>query len=292
MNIKPPPLPEGGTIGIIAPSSPAKRNLLKKGIEYLQSKGYKIKISKYLTRGKYNMAGPDDSTRAKIFEEFMLDDDTDCIICARGGYGALRIVDKINYDKLKNAKPKPLVGYSDITALQLALLRKLKWISFSGPMVATDLSMNIDSYTENWFWNMLTGDKLLVEVRNPENMKLNVINHGEAEGIILPVCLSVFISFLNTEYCPSLDNSILILEDINEKGYKLDRLFQTLKHNKIFNKTRGNYFRSIQQLLFKKNHKIGRNNKRSHTLSRISDNIKPCIRSYKEKNYFTGGYES
>lgn len=239
MNIKPPLLPRGGTIGIIAPSSPAKRKPLRKGIEYLLSRGYRVRTSPYLTRGRYYLAGSDDLTRVKYLEEFLLDDGIDCVICARGGYGALRIVDKINYDKLRKAKPKAFVGYSDITVIQLAFLRMLNWITYSGPMVASDMGDDFDAYSEKWFWKVLDGDSYPLELENPEGMELKVLKHGRAEGVLIPACLSLMTSLLGTEYMPSLEGTILVIEDIDEKSYRLDRLFQILKLHGIYDKING-----------------------------------------------------
>jgi len=216
MNIKPPLLPRGGTIGIIAPSSPAKRKPLRKGIEYLLSRGYRVRTSPYLTRGRYYLAGSDD-----------------------GGYGALRIVDKINYDKLRKAKPKAFVGYSDITVIQLAFLRMLNWITYSGPMVTSDMGDDFDAYSEKWFWKVLDGDSYPLELENPEGMELKVLKHGRAEGVLIPACLSLMTSLLGTEYMPSLEGTILVIEDIDEKSYRLDRLFQILKLHGVYDKING-----------------------------------------------------
>lgn len=239
MNIKPPLLPGGGTIGIIAPSSPAKRKALERGKEYLLSRGYRIKTSPYLTRGKHYLAGPDDITRVKYLEEFLLDNEVDCIICARGGYGALRIVDKIDYGRLRKASPKAFVGYSDITVIQLAFLKKLGWITYSGPMVASDMGADFDPYSEKWLWKVLSEDPYPLVLENPEGVELKVMKHGEAEGVLIPVCFSLMTSLLGTEYMPSLKGAILVIEDIDEKSYRLDKLFQILKLHGVYDKIGG-----------------------------------------------------
>ncbi len=234
----PKPLAPGATIGIIAPSSAAKRKQTKLGIEYLKKKGYKIVTGTYLTKGKFYIAGNDEIRLANI-EKFLLDPAIDAVFCVRGGYGLLRILDQINYEKLKNIPPKILIGYSDITAIQMALLRKLGWVTYSGPMVASEFGNNFSHFSEKWMWNVLNKHNTNLELINPENDPIEIYREGKAEGNLIGGCFSLITPLLNTEYIPTLKGNVLIIEDVGEPVYRVDKLFQTLKLHNVFEKISG-----------------------------------------------------
>lgn len=231
-------LVEGSTIGVIAPASAAKRKFVKQGVEYLKEKGYKVKIAPNLSRGKFYLAG-DDNLRIKLLEEFFLNPEVDGIICVRGGYGTLRILCKISFEKLSSVPPKVFVGYSDITALQLAMLKKLGWITYSGPMVASEMGQNISEFSEEWLWKMISEVPYPIELVNPEDQPLDIFKHGTGEGKLIGGCLSLITPLLGTEYMPSLENAILVIEDIDEKTYRLDKHFQLLELHGVFDKISG-----------------------------------------------------
>ncbi len=231
-------LEPGSTIGVIAPASAAKRKPTKLGLEYLEKQGYTLKTSTHLTKGTKYLAA-DDNVRIKFLEDFLLDPEVDAIICVRGGYGMLRIIDKLDYDKISAVEPKILVGYSDITALQMSLLQKCGWVTYSGPMVASEMGNNFSQFSENWLWKVLTKSNEKLNFQNPENDEIKIINPGQAEGNLIGGCLSLVTPLLNTEYMPPLDGNILFLEDVGEPGYKVDKMLQTLKLHKVFDKISG-----------------------------------------------------
>ena len=263
-NKYPKTLKAGDTIGIIAPASAAKRKQTKLGIQYLEKRGYKIKTSKYLTKGKFYIAG-DDSNRLKNLEKFLLDPKIDAIFCVRGGYGLLRILDKIDYNKLKSIPPKIIIGYSDITALQMALLKKLNWVTYSGPMVASELGNNISHFSEKWMWDVLIKHNKSLELINPENDNISIYRHGTAQGNLIGGCLSLMTPILNTQYMPSLKDNILIIEDIGEPVYRIDKLFQTLKLHNVFDDISGLIVGKLTDCFPK-------NSKKAFTLEDILDN--------------------
>lgn len=234
----PPALKPGSTIGVIAPASAAKRKQTKLGIEYLKAKGYNVETSKHLNKSLKYLAA-DDDTRLKHLEDFMMNPEIDAIVCVRGGYGLLRIIDKINYDKLLTVQPKIFVGYSDLTALQLSLLKKCNWVTYSGPMVASEMGNEFSQFSENWLWKVLTLSTGELNFKNPENEKIKIINPGKAEGKLIGGCLSLISSLLDTEYMPSLKGNILFLEDVGEPSYKIDKMLQELKLHGVFNQISG-----------------------------------------------------
>jgi len=231
----PKPLHKGATIGVIAPASAAHRKQANEGIAYLKNRGYRVKTAPNLTRGKHYLAG-NDELRLRWLEKIILDPEVDAVICVRGGYGLLRIIDKIDYRRLASIPPKIIVGYSDITALQMTLLSKLGWVSYSGPMVASDMSGQFDSYSEEWLWKMITGLPYPLILRNPEGEEMNVYRHGTADGTLIGGCLSLITPLLGTEYMPNLEGAVLIVEDIGEKTYHLDKQLHLLRIHGVFDK--------------------------------------------------------
>ena len=132
--LKPKALFAGATIGIVAPSSWAKDARLRRGFKWLATAGFSVKL--FLSpKQKYGYLSGPDGVRARLFNQAFADSQVDAVICARGGYGALRMLDKINFDLIRR-QPKIFVGFSDITAIHLALYQKAGLCSFHGPMAA------------------------------------------------------------------------------------------------------------------------------------------------------------
>ena len=148
--IKPKNLKIGDTIAIIAPSGEVNIEKINSAVKYFESKGYNVKLGNNLTKCKNYLAGSD-TERAEDLNNAFLDEEVNAIICARGGYGAIRLLDKINYDVIKN-NPKIFCGYSDITALSAIILKNTGLINFSGPMAQSDFSNDINTFTENKFF--------------------------------------------------------------------------------------------------------------------------------------------
>ncbi|MFN3695717.1 MAG: LD-carboxypeptidase, partial [Ignavibacterium sp.] len=108
-----------------------------------------------------------------------------------------------------------------------------------GPMPAVDFVNNISSYTEEWFWKIVTSNKKIGKVKYPENAKMPFINKGIANARILGGNLAVFNALLGTEYFPDMKDKILLLEDIDEKPYKIDRMLNQLRLAKVFKGLKG-----------------------------------------------------
>ena len=146
---------------------------------------------------------------------------------------------KINYGLIKR-NPKIFVGYSDITALQMAFLKKTGLVTFAGPMVAVDFaSDNVDSFTEENFWKIITSSKKIGKINNPNNEKFYTLSKGRGEGSLIGGNLALLISLMGTDYQPNFSNSVLLLEDIGEDPYRIDRMFYQLKYAKVFSKIKG-----------------------------------------------------
>ena len=236
--IKPSKLKKGDVIGLISPaSSPNDENLIARGIKYLEGMGYQTLLGNNVGKIRGYLAGTDEE-RVKDIHQMFSDKKVKAIICLRGGYGAFRLLDKIDYKIIRN-NPKIFIGFSEITALQMAFLRKANLITFAGPMVLPNFSKEVSTYTEENFWRMMTSNKKPGRIKISKINRLSLISPNEVSGIIVGGNLAVFTSLLGTGYLPDLKNKILFLEDISEPPYKIDRMFNQLKLNKVFKNVKG-----------------------------------------------------
>jgi len=236
--IKPEKLEKGDVIGIISPAStPNDISKIEKGVRYFENLGYRVEIGKNVGKKHGYLAGTDEERLSDLHEMFK-NKAVKAIISLRGGYGSGRLLDKINYSTIKR-NPKILVGYSDITALQMSIFKKTKLVTFAGPMVATDFAGSINKYTEENFWKILTSSKKIGKMFNPREENFYILNKGRAEGHILGGNLAVLLSLWGTQYMPDLKNSILLIEDIGEEPYRIDRLLNQLRLSNSLKNVKG-----------------------------------------------------
>ncbi len=225
----------GDTIGIIAPSGPLKEGSveqIKKGIEEY---GYRVKIGKscYLQYKEY-LAG-DDKTRADDIEKMFKDKDVDAIMCLRGGYGASRLLDKIDY-RVIFENPKIFIGFSDITALHIVFNQICNLSTYHGIMASTVNKWDDFTYT-SLIDSLNFENELCVE--NPIKEKMYPIYKGTAEGVLVGGNLSLIVSTLGTNFEINTKNKILFIEETGEDIYKLDRMLTHLYHADKFKHCRG-----------------------------------------------------
>jgi muramoyltetrapeptide carboxypeptidase len=225
-----------GTIGIIAPGFYPDAEKLERGIDYLEKRGFKVKRGKSLTAKKDYFAGSD-ALRADDIHTMFTDSDVDAILCARGGWGSLRLLNKLDY-KLINNNRKLLVGYSDITSLQLVFWKELSLPSLSGPMAAVEMSTTIDPFTGKHFWSQLLKEKETYSFKLNAN-SIHPLIQGKASGTLIGGCLSMITAQLASPYSPDYTDAILFIEDINESLYKIDRHLAQLLHAGVLEKIGG-----------------------------------------------------
>jgi muramoyltetrapeptide carboxypeptidase len=227
---------KNSTIGIISPAWIPVDERMQKGLQYLDQKGFAVKKGENVGTTHGYFAGTD-KERLDDIHQMYKDPEVDLIICARGGWGGLRLVNGLDY-KLIRDNPKILVGYSDITTLQLAIWTKTKVPSLSGPMVGVEMGKGILPFTEQHFWDQVqnTDPQYIFNYAKTDTIELN---GGKAEGILLGGCLSLVCHLIGTSYSPDYRNSILYLEDVGEKPYKIDRYLAHLKQAGIFEQING-----------------------------------------------------
>lgn len=236
--IKPARLKKGSLIGIISPaSSPDDLSIIENGVNYLEKLGYRTEVGRNVGQNFGYLAGTDQQRIDDIHYMFKKKD-IRAIFCTRGGYGTPRLLDKIDYSLIKR-NPKILVGYSDITALQMAIMKKTGLITFAGPMLSTDFQSDVNKFTEEMFWKILTSNKKFGKVYQPEDEKIFELQKGQGRGRILGGNLSVFASLAGTQYFPDLRDRILVLEETGELPYRIDRLLNQLRLNKAFDHLKG-----------------------------------------------------
>jgi len=168
--IKPNRLRKNDLIGIISPaSSPNDSDRIEKGVNYLEKMGYRVEVGKNVGKSLGYLAGTDEERLDDLHYMFRKKEVT-AIISVRGGYGSARLLDKIDY-RLIRKNPKIFVGYSDITALQLAIYAKTGLITFAGPMLAVDFWDEINPFTEETFWRIITSPRKIGKIVNPNGEK-------------------------------------------------------------------------------------------------------------------------
>ena len=224
---KGPALQPGATIGIVAPATHSEGIDLAPGIQALQHLGYRVQLAPHALAQTGYFAGTD-ADRARDVNDFFRDDRIQAILCLNGGYGSARILDKLDYAMIA-AHPKMLIGFSDITALQAALYEKSHLVTVSGPLLVT---LHDDrSYSEQQLQQGLAATAPIGEVKLPPGRQLTTLVPGEASGRLIGGNLTVVASLAGTPYELKGDGAILVLEDVGEDAYRLDRILNQLWQN-------------------------------------------------------------
>ncbi len=232
-------LEKGDNVYLLCPSSAMNPNNVDKCCEKIRQLGFNPIIGKSVLKnyGGY-MAGKYQIRIEDIHEAFMRSD-VKGIICMRGGFSSAQLLDKINYDLIKN-NPKVFVGYSDVTNLHLAFNQICNLGTYHGPMVESNMIENFNDYTQKRFLNALKNRKYKYE--EPKNKPLSIlkcVNKVDVSGIITGGNLSLVASSLGTPYEIDTKNKILFLEDISEEIGRIDRMLTHLKYSGKFDDCSG-----------------------------------------------------
>ncbi|WP_461206756.1 S66 peptidase family protein [Clostridium sp. DL1XJH146] len=221
--ILPEKLKKGDIVKVITPASPADKEKVYKGKEIIEQWGLKVELGESCFYRNGYLAG-DDSERVSDINEAFADKRIKGIICSRGGYGTLRLLDKIDYKNIRE-NPKVFVGFSDITAMHIAINQKSKLITYHGPMVASNM-FDIEDETKNSFIDnvIMTCNKKIEYINN-----LKILCSGNATGILTGGNLSLIVSTLGTDFEIDTKGKVLFIEDVGEEVYRIDRMLTQLR---------------------------------------------------------------
>ncbi|MGH4138252.1 S66 peptidase family protein [Clostridium sp.] len=225
---KPKALKTGDTIGLVAPSSALRQaDGLEKSIKVLENQGFIVVIGESCGK-KYGYLSGNDELRARDINRMFEDNNIDAVFCIKGGYGTPRILDKLDYDMIKE-NPKIFIGYSDITAIHVALNQKCDLITFHGPMAASDMLGGFDEFSKKSYLDAITSIKPLGRINNPIGFEIKSMVPGVASGKIVGGNLSLIAATIGTPYEIDTLGKILFLEDVDEFTYSIDRMLTQLR---------------------------------------------------------------
>lgn len=226
--VKPVALYKGDKIGIIVPASPVKEPYRGKGLEKIKEMGYvPVEVEDILSKNDF-LAKPTEESFADL-QRFFADKEIKALWAARGGYGSNHLLPLLN--KLIIEDPKIVIGASDISYLLWYLLDHFQMVVFYGPMAYSSLPE--DRFDADNFREVLNGN--YAELKIPGQ----VLVPGSAKAIITGGCLSNFVSLIGTPYLPIVQDRILLLEDVSERPYRLDRMFWQIAEAGLFSKIKG-----------------------------------------------------
>ncbi|HZX75021.1 MAG TPA: LD-carboxypeptidase [Cyclobacteriaceae bacterium] len=216
-------LKPGDTVGIVAPAGKISRESIDQAMDVIRSWGLHVVLGKNILSPAHSYFSGSDSERLADLQEMLDRSDIHTVFCARGGYGLTRILDRVNFSKFLQ-QPKWIVGFSDITALHLKL-QQLGVESIHGPML---LHLFKSEYNES----AQRLKKMLFGEVEPIKVQANAMNRwGEAKGEMIGGNLSLIVDSLGTKTSPDTQNKILVIEEIGEYKYKIDRMFTQLKRS-------------------------------------------------------------
>lgn len=233
MPVIPKALPSQGTIGIVSPASPLTKQKIidfDKGILKLQSLGYKVILGEHVYYSNYYLAGSD-KERAYDLMNMFCNPDIDAIICSRGGYGCVRLIDYIDIEIIKK-NPKIFAGYSDITFLLNLFFEFAELITFHSPMIM-NLNPNKPDFNLECLIKTISDGIYPGIIQQPENCA-NTFIPGIAVSRLIGGNLSTIVSTIGSKYEINTQNKILFIEEVEEETYKIDKMLTILKNtNKL-----------------------------------------------------------
>jgi len=221
---------------LIAPSGYCiNQDAAQRGIQRLLESGHSVTNQTIIPRRQQRFAGTETQRLADINDLVKLEGANNIVLAVRGGYGASRLLETIDWDGLATRQqhdPLLICGHSDFTVIQLGLLARHNVITFSGPMLAANFGApELDAFTQAHFWRAL------------QNPVLQIAWQGngpqcECEGQLWGGNLAMLVSLIGTPWLPNIDNGILVLEDINEHPFRVERMLLQLMHAGILSRQR------------------------------------------------------
>ena len=226
--LRPKALRRGEVIGLVAPAGALWRPDRVEGcVRYLEGQGYRVEVGAHALGNDGAFSGTDDERLCDL-NGMLRDPRIRAILALRGGSGTPRVLDRIDYAAVRR-DPKIVVGYSDITALQMALYRKTGLVSFSGPLGAVEFASAPDPVTEESFWRLVTSRRTRGRLPLPDDEPLVTRQTGLGEGPLLGGCLSLVVALLGTPFSPDYRGAVVALEDVHEQFHRIDRMMTQLR---------------------------------------------------------------
>ena len=219
--IRPPRLRAGSRIAVAAPAGCVAAQQLEAGIQLLESAGYRVVVPAEIYHSRRYFAG-DDGQRAAVLQQWMTAPDVDALFCARGGFGSMRILPRLDFGAMRRS-PKILVGFSDVSALLAALYARCGLITFHGPTITTLAAS--DPASRAALFDAVSG-KVPAALNS---IGRRVVQPGRAVAPVLAGNLATLCHLVGTAFQPQLENHILLLEDCNEAPYRIDRMLSQMK---------------------------------------------------------------
>ena len=216
---------QGDTIGILALAGNCDKKKVLSAKQNLESMGYKVKLSKNIFDENSYLAGSDEDKINELYN-FFRDSEIKLVLNARGGYGSIRLINKIDYNVIKS-NPKPFCGFSDITALLLMFYKKCGLVTYHAPMACSDF-FEINEFTKEHFFKAICDEPL-------DFYGTKCYSEGCAKGVLWGGNLSTVVSLCGQDFIPEED-FIFFAEDLNEQVYKLDKMFTQLFNIDKFNR--------------------------------------------------------
>ena len=233
--IKPPALKLNATIGILSPSSWMNESDLKLAIAVFEEKGYHLVLSESVFLKDNTFAGTPEQ-RANDINGMFANPNIDAIICARGGYGANRVLPLLDYDLIK-ANPKIFMGYSDVTAFLTSITQKTGLVTFHGPMLSSFKKGMVD-YNFDLIEKTLFGYESIT-IHPPAELPTRILKSGKAEGPLWGGNMCLLVNRLGTADQLNTNGTILFIEDIDEYLYAFDRMMVHMKEAGMFQNITG-----------------------------------------------------
>jgi muramoyltetrapeptide carboxypeptidase len=216
----PPPLAPGARVALVAPAGPlGAKGDLKRAVENAHSFGWEVSVGDHVQSRKGYLAGSD-AERLADLNTAIQSERVDGIWCIRGGYGTMRLLERVDYDALRR-RPKALLGYSDVTALHSALITQCELVSFHAPTARARL---VDFARDSLCRAVVDGTDPCGTAE-----RARMLYPGRARGRLIGGNLALLAALTGTPYAPDLDGAILVLEDVNEDVYRIDRMLTQLR---------------------------------------------------------------
>jgi muramoyltetrapeptide carboxypeptidase len=227
--LRPPPLAPGARVALVSPAGPLRGEAdLERAVRNARAFGWEPTIGVHALARRGYFAGSD-AQRLADLNEALADGAVDGVWCVRGGYGAMRLLPGVDYDALRR-RPKPIVGYSDVTALHAAAGRVAGLVSYHGPTARAELT----PFSRDSLARAVGGGgddpcgAALDAPRRDDAPAPRTLRGGRARGVLAGGNLALVAALTGTPYAPRLDEAILVLEDVNEAVYRVDRMLRQL----------------------------------------------------------------